>query len=139
MNYQKNQKVVNAVINYPILSSFGIIYGQVYTPLATIRNKKSMIKKHIFKFIQAKYGITEQQIIEHDRRPFKVELRQIICLYCRDNEFTLKSIGALLGGRDHSTVVNNLKKGNAYLQFEEKYSENYKAFVRSFDIYLSGI
>jgi chromosomal replication initiation ATPase DnaA len=111
MNFQKNQKVVSAVLNYPILSSFGIIYGQVYTPLATIRNKKSMIKKHIFKFIQAKYGITEQQIIEHDRRPFKVELRQIICLYCRDNEFTLKAIGALLGGRDHSTVVNNLKKG----------------------------
>jgi chromosomal replication initiation ATPase DnaA len=139
MNFQKNQKVVSAVLNYPILSSFGIIYGQVYTPLATIRNKKSMIKKHIFKFIQAKYAITEQQIIEHDRRPHKVELRQIICLYCRDNEFTLKAIGALLGGRDHSTVVNNLKKGNAYLQFEEQYSENYKAFVRSFDIYLSGI
>jgi chromosomal replication initiation ATPase DnaA len=139
MNFQKNQKVVSAVLNYPILSSFGIIYGQVYTPLATIRNKKSMIKKHIFKFIQAKYGITEQQIIEHDRRPHKVELRQIICLYCRDNEFTLKAIGQILGGRDHSTVVNNLKKGNAYLQFEEKYSENYKAFVRSFDIYLSGI
>jgi len=139
MNFQKNQKVVSAVLNYPILSSFGIIYGQVYTPLATIRNKKSMIKKHIFKFIQAKYAITEQQIIEHDRRPHKVELRQIICLYCRDNEFTLKAIGQILGGRDHSTVVNNLKKGNAYLQFEEKYSENYKAFVRSFDIYLSGI
>jgi|JI6StandDraft_1071083.scaffolds.fasta_scaffold53511_3 chromosomal replication initiation ATPase DnaA len=139
MNFQKNQKVVSAVLNYPILSSFGIIYGQVYTPLATIRNKKSMIKKHIFKFIQAKYAITEQQIIEHDRRPHKVELRQIICLYCRDNEFTLKAIGQILGGRDHSTVVNNLKKGNAYLQFEEQYSENYKAFVRSFDIYLSGI
>jgi chromosomal replication initiation ATPase DnaA len=107
MNFQKNQKVVSAVLNYPILSSFGIIYGQVYTPLATIRNKKSMIKKHIFKFIQAKYAITEQQIIEHDRRPHKVELRQIICLYCRDNEFTLKAIGQILGGRDHSTVVNN--------------------------------
>jgi chromosomal replication initiation ATPase DnaA len=139
MNFQKNQKVVSAVLNYPILSSFGIIYGQVYTPLATIRNKKSMIKKHIFKFIQAKYAITEQQIIEHDRRPHKVELRQIICLYCRDNEFTLKAIGQILGGRDHSTVVNNLKKGNAYLQFEEQYSEKYKSFVRSFDIYLSGI
>ena len=139
MNFQKNQKVVSAVLNYPILSSFGIIYGQVYTPLATIRNKKSMIKKHIFIFFLSKYGITEPQIIEHDRRPFNVELRQIICLYSRDNEFTLKAIGQILGGRDHSTVVNNLKKGNAYLQFEEKYSENYKAFVRSFDIYLSGI
>jgi len=139
MNFQKNQKVVSAVLNYPILSSFGIIYGQVYTPLATIRNKKSMIKKHIFKFIQQTYGINQMQIIEHDRRPFKVELRQIICLYCRDNEFTLKSIGQILGGRDHSTVVNNLKKGNAYLLFEEDYSDKYKSFVRNFDLYLSAI
>ncbi len=139
MNYQKNQKVIDAVINYPIHNSFGILYGEIYKPVKEIKNKKILIKKHIFNFIKLKYGLNADFVLDFNRKAERVTMRQYICLYCRENDYSLNQIGALIGGRDHTTVLNNLNKANNYLKFDDYYEKNYKAFVRSFDIYLSGI
>lgn len=139
MNFSQNQKIIDAVKHYPIMSSFGIIIGKCYTPIIEIKNKHVKIRKHLYKFIHIKYGVEEEEITARNRKTWRVEIRQIICIYLKENKFKLKEIGQMIGNRDHTTVLNCLTKGNGYIQFDEVFDSKVKDFTRSFDLYLSGI
>lgn len=139
MNFKTNQKIIDTVINYPIFSSFGIIYGQIYKPKIDILDKKKQIQKHLYRFIFLRYGISEYEITTRDRKANKIKLREFICFYLRNNNFSLNEIGHIVGGRDHTTVINALKKANGYKQFDEKYYNELNNFITSFDLYLNNL
>lgn len=56
--------------------------------------------------------VTPQQLVGRERYAELVDGRAAIAIGLRARGATLRSIGALLGNRDHSTIINLLRANN---------------------------
>lgn len=65
--------------------------------------------KAIIKIVCKHFGIDTKEIMNQSRKHELVICRQISILFIKDKTtLTLKAIGSLFDGRDHSTVVHSL-------------------------------
>lgn len=80
---------------------------------------KEITPQLIIEVVSEHFQISLDQIISKTRSNDIVRPRQIAMYLCKNmTDFTLDSIGMLLGGRDHSTVINGIKK------ISEEYNSN---------------
>lgn len=80
---------------------------------------KEITPQLIIEVVSEHFQISLDQIISKTRSNNIVRPRQIAMYLCKNmTDFTLDSIGMLLGGRDHSTVISGIKK------ITEEYNSN---------------
>lgn len=72
-------------------------------------------------------GIPIKEIVGHARVAPILLVRAALAFVLRERGFTMSQIGALLGGRDHSTIISALKDGVQY-RAREMYPQVYAAF-----------
>ena len=88
-----------------------------------------MNTKHVFKRIEENYGLSRAHLTCSSRKYIYVEMRQFFASFMREeSDMTLKQIGRALG-RDHSTIINLLKKYNDRMETECNYANRYADFV----------
>ena len=84
--------------------------------------------KSVFPYYQAEY------VKLHTRKREIVELRQIFQWLCRNKTcLSLKKIGQICGGRDHSTVINSCRVVNDLADTNKKYRENLEKIKLAFE------
>ena len=73
--------------------------------LFTISKDKRIVRK-ILKAVSQETGITVKEITEKSRKRYNVQPRQVVMYLVRNNtKLTFESIGKLIGGWSHSTVI----------------------------------
>jgi chromosomal replication initiator protein len=85
-------------------------------------------KEEVYEIIKNVCGITMEQIVSKDRHREIIDARHILCAILSKNfGITLKKIGQILGGRDHTTIVHSIN------MFEDRFetSEYYQEMVRT--------
>lgn len=88
-----------------------------------------MNSEYLFKKIEEYYNVTPQQLASPKRSHNLVELRQFFSYFLRQHtNYSLSTIGIALR-RDHSTVINYLKKFDWYFETDEDYTKRYCDFV----------
>lgn len=76
-----------------------------------IRPQKNISVKNVVDKVAAFYGIDEDSIYEKTRRREVVRPRQVIMYILREDfSISYPTIGAKLGGRDHTTVIHSCEK-----------------------------
>jgi len=79
----------------------------------------------------AMYGQPLSAFLDKSRDWDKVAVRQMACLFLRENTtFSLHKIAKIIG-RDHSTVVWSVKTARDRVQMERPFRENYETFKNS--------
>ena len=74
-------------------------------------DKKELTPDYILKVVADHYGITVNDLISDKRIASLTTARQVAMYLCRSlTNLQLKKIGALLGGRDHATVIHGITK-----------------------------
>ncbi len=77
------------------------------------------------------FGVTIADLIGPRRTPDLVQARfaaaYALRRHCQD--MPLCAIGAVLGGRDHSTIINALRRAEALAQRDTDYDANLRALV----------
>jgi len=64
--------------------------------------------------VAADYGVTREELIGPQRKPRFVEPRQVaIWIVFRSTRASLPRVGALFGGRDHTTVLHSVRRVEA--------------------------
>lgn len=72
---------------------------------------KQITEEELFEIIEKKSGISKIKIISPCRKREYVDMRQLVAYILRTNfNRTLSSVGETLGDRDHTTIVNSIRK-----------------------------
>lgn len=81
----------------------------------------------IVKVVCDEYGIEPRDIESKNREGDLPDARHMICKLIKDffPDTTLKRIGIQLGGRDHSTVLNSIKKFQNHYDTEVAWRKTY--------------
>lgn len=67
------------------------------------------LAKDLFTIIEQEFKITKQQIESKSRKRELVLYRQLFCYFMmKSKAFSLKSVGELIGNRDHTTVIHSV-------------------------------
>src|SRR3989338_7055331 len=76
-----------------------------------VKPKKTIAVKDVVRIISDFYNIKEESIYEKTRHKEEIRPRQIIMYILREDfNISYPSIGAKLGGRDHTTVIHSCEK-----------------------------
>lgn len=88
-------------------------------------NQKRIITPEVITEVVAEhFDISPADILGNKRNSKIVFPRQIVMYLCRNmTEVTLKNIGAYLGGRDHTTVMNGINKIEAEIESSQTTKE----------------
>ena len=88
------------------------------------RNK---IKDYFFPKVCNCFNVPKNHLSSSVRKREYAEARFALMNVLR-NECNLdyKTIGYLLGGKDHSTIIHGVKTHNDLVQFDKKYKQNYE-------------
>ena len=87
----------------------------------------------IIQFVTARTGITREQIESPTRKREWVQARQALTWLLRKHtDLSLNAIGAIIGGRDHSTVIHSVEAVDDALSF--KWNKTFK-WVHEFKFY----
>ena len=79
----------------------------------------------------AMYGQPLSAFLDRSRDWDKVAVRQMACLFLRENTtFSLHKIAKVIG-RDHATVVHSVKCARDRVVWEKWFGENYETFKNS--------
>jgi len=65
-----------------------------------------MIEIKIYKIICEEYGVSLIELLSSNRRNKVIEARASLALKLRKAGFSLQEIGALIGNRNHSTIIH---------------------------------
>ncbi len=72
---------------------------------------KKITPELILKVVSDHFNISPEDICSHKRNSEIVYPRQIVMYLCRDLDgYSLKAIGNILGGRDHTTIIHGAEK-----------------------------
>ena len=78
------------------------------------------------------YGVTVTDLESPSRRQPLARARQIAMYLCRDlTDLSLPKIGALFGGRDHTTALHGINKIRDMMNTDEEVFENVTALLQS--------
>lgn len=83
---------------------------QAYAPLKFVAPEKTVPAEHIIEIVCEETGIEYATVLKKSRKREVVITRQLIAFYCKNcTGMSLQSIGEILGGRDHTTVIHSVK------------------------------
>ena len=83
--------------------------------------------------VAAEWGVTPEALSGKRRTKEVVEPRQVAMHLCREIlGMTLADIGAVFGGRDHSTVIHGLERVQAEMRFNPAFSARVRRLEESF-------
>lgn len=82
--------------------------------------------------VSQQYELTKTALCGRKRSSTVVAARGMAIVLLRNHfEISWSRIGQLLGGRDHSTVINGFRKTSKLIESDPANAENYKAFSRN--------
>jgi len=76
------------------------------------------------------FGIDQHRLHEKTKKREIVQVRQLAMYFCRELDYTHKSIGLQFGGRDHSTVVHAIKSVNNLIETDTNYQNRVEEIRR---------
>ena len=82
------------------------------------------LKEHFRPFLPVIYGKTKELSCK-DRVREIVELRNMFCYMAKKMGYSLKNIGLVIGDRDHTTVIHNIRSYNNMMETNQTYREKY--------------
>ncbi|MDO8593775.1 MAG: chromosomal replication initiator protein DnaA [bacterium] len=104
--------MVNSIICHAQVNGSAPDISEVRQSLRSFtRPQKNISVKNVVDKVAAFYGIDEESIYEKTRRREVVRPRQVIMYILREDfSISYPTIGAKLGGRDHTTVIHSCEK-----------------------------
>lgn len=104
--------VINSVVCHTQVKGTPPDLAEVRQSLRSFaRPQKTVSVKHVVAKVAEYYGIDEESIYEKTRRREVVRPRQVIMYLLREDfSVSYPTIGAKLGGRDHTTVIHSCEK-----------------------------
>ena len=104
--------MVNNIVCHAQVKGFAPDIAEVRQSLRSFtRPQKNISVKNVVDKVAAFYGIDEESIYEKTRRREVVRPRQVIMYILREDfSISYPTIGAKLGGRDHTTVIHSCEK-----------------------------
>ncbi len=104
--------VINSVVCHTQVKGVPPDLAEVRQSLRSFaRPQKTVSVKHVVSKVAEFYGIDEESIYEKTRRREVVRPRQVIMYLLREDfSVSYPTIGAKLGGRDHTTVIHSCEK-----------------------------
>lgn len=72
--------------------------------------KLSTTEAQIFTAVAQYFEVTEVQIVSESRDQLVMKARHVVCWLLRDHGMSYPAIGKALGGRDHSTAINSVRR-----------------------------
>lgn len=73
---------------------------------------KQILAQHVFDKAEALTGISSDDFKSRSRKTIHVEIRMAISIALLNAGWTLKDVGRIFEGRDHSTITNARKQYN---------------------------
>ena len=139
-NIRELEGALNKLIAYSNLERKNIreitveIAGEILRDILLPDEKREITPELIIQTVAEHYGITMADIAGNKRNNEIVVPRQIAMYLCRKmTDASLKSIGSLLGKRDHTTIINGQKK------IEEEIKSNNSSVKNNIDIIMKKI
>ena len=139
-NIRELEGALNKLIAYSNLERKDIkaitveIAGEVLRDILLPDEKREVTPELIIQTVAEHYGITMADIAGNKRNNEIVIPRQIAMYLCRKmTDASLKSIGSLLGKRDHTTIINGQKK------IEEELKANNTSITNNINIIMKKI
>jgi len=104
--------MVNSIVCHAQVKGIAPDISEVRQSLRSFtRPQKNISVKNVVDKVAAFYGIDEESIYEKTRRREVVRPRQVIMYILREDfSISYPTIGAKLGGRDHTTVIHSCEK-----------------------------
>ena len=78
-----------------------------------------------------RWGYQWTALVSKDRHRDKVEARQIMMKYLREQGWAYSEIGAILGGRDHATAIYGVKQATHLLDYDRHFRAKYYEFLNA--------
>lgn len=139
-NIRELEGALNKLIAYSNLERKNIreitveIAEEILRDILLPNEKREVTPELIIQTVAEHYGITMNDIAGNKRNNEIVVPRQIAMYLCRKmTDASLKNIGALLGKRDHTTIINGQKK------IEEELKRNNSSLKNNIDIIMKKI
>ncbi|MBR5503719.1 MAG: chromosomal replication initiator protein DnaA [Methanobrevibacter sp.] len=136
-NIRELEGALNKLVAYSNLEKKEInvsLAEEVLRDILLPDEKKEVTPELIIQTVAEHYGITMADISGNKRNNEIVVPRQISMYLCRKmTDASLKNIGALLGKRDHTTIINGQKK------IEEELKSNNTSLKNNIDIIMKKI
>ncbi|MQN01995.1 MAG: chromosomal replication initiator protein DnaA [bacterium LCO1.1] len=130
-NIREIEGALNRLIAYSNIEHKEITLEVAQQELANIiapEKPREITPQLIVEVVAESYGITVDQMISKNKSKNITEPRQIAMYLCRElTNNPLESIGKLLGGRDHSTIIHGANK----VADEYKRNEEYRKQIDS--------
>ena len=130
-NIREIEGALNKLIAYSNIEHTDITLDIAEQELANIiapEKPREITPQLIVEVVAESYGITVDQMISKNKSKNITEPRQIAMYLCRElTSNPLESIGKLLGGRDHSTIIHGANK----VADEYKRNDEYKKQIDS--------
>ena len=82
------------------------------------------LKEHFRPFLPIVYGKIKELSCRERVREI-VELRNMYCYLSKKMGYSLKTIGLVIGDRDHTTVIHNIRSYNNLMETNQTYREKY--------------
>lgn len=82
----------------------------------------------IIKGVAFDFCVTPEQLISTTRSSSLVAARSVIARILRDRGHSFPVVGRLLGGRDHSTIMNSIRMFDIYAERDPRVKEAYRRY-----------
>lgn len=100
------------------------------TKVKVIMTQKNMPHR-IYDIVCDFYGMDKKAVLSKNRRKNLAMCRHITAYFLRRyTNMNLKEVGAFLGNRDHTTILNSVKQMKGWMQTDESLSRDIDA-IRS--------
>ncbi|MCR4955839.1 MAG: chromosomal replication initiator protein DnaA [Lachnospiraceae bacterium] len=114
-NVRELEGALNKLLAYANLGKVEITLEIAERELANIVSPdkpKEVTPQLIIEIVSDHFGISVDQMISKNRSNDIAKPRQIAMYLCKNmvSEVSLDTVGSLLGGRDHSTIIHGIKK-----------------------------
>lgn len=88
------------------------------------RLKSRITPEQVMNIVANSYGITSADILSRVRKREMCDARHVFCAIMRKQfRYSLKSIGEMVSGRDHTTAIHSIQTFNDRCKNEEGYKE----------------
>ena len=100
-----------------------------------LKGTMGMTKMDILQVVATETHVTVDMILSKCREKELVDARNIYSKIMKDRfDFPLKEIGNILGGRDHTTIINNVKNFNNLYKYNDAFKEKAKRVLTKLEI-----
>lgn len=102
-----------------------------------LKGTMGMTKQDILEVVAKETLVSTAMVISKCREKELVDARNIYSKIMKDRyDIPLKEIGNILGGRDHTTIINNIRNFNNLYRYNDAFKEKAKRVLEKLEISL---